>query len=139
MILCDTNILIEFYKSNPQVVEELRRIGLKQLAISPVTQAELYFGALNKAELKKIRQHLALLHQLPLDIPISTLFLLLMERYALSHKLSLPDALIAATALSHDIELYTLNTKDFRFIANLKLHTGDCSCTAPMPVTKGGV
>lgn len=47
-------------------------------------------------------------------------FLQLMEGYSLSHKLSLPDALIAATALVHDLELYTLNSKDFRFISTLK-------------------
>lgn len=45
-----------------------------------------------------------------------------METYSLSHKLSLPDALIAATALSHDVKLYTLNIKDFRFISGLQLH-----------------
>ena len=47
MILCDTNILIEFYKNNPQIVQELRHIGPSQLAVSPITQPELYFGALN--------------------------------------------------------------------------------------------
>ena len=122
MILCDTNILIEFYKNNPQIVQELRQIGQSQLAVSPITQAELYFGAFNKAELKKIKQHLSLLSQFPLDVAVSTLFLQLMESYSLSHKLSLPDALIAATALVHNLELYTLNTKDFRFISNLKLY-----------------
>lgn len=122
MILCDTNILIEFYKNNPQIVQELRQIGPSQLAISPITQAELYFGALNTTELNKIKQHLAVLIQFPLDISVSSIFLQLMERYSLSHKLSLPDALIAATALVHNSELYTLNTKDFRFIANLKLY-----------------
>lgn len=122
MILCDTNILIEFYKNNPQIVPELRQIGQSQLAVSPITRAELYFGALNKAELKKIKQHLSLLSQFPLDGSVSTIFLQLMETYSLSHKLSLPDALIAATALVHNLELYTLNTKDFRFISNLKLY-----------------
>ena len=73
-------------------------------------------------ELKKIKQHLLLLQHFPLDIPISTLFLKLMEDYSLSHKMSLPDALITATAISHDIELYTLNIKDFRFISGLQLH-----------------
>ncbi len=34
MILCDTNILIEFYKNNSQVISELRYIGLNQLAVS---------------------------------------------------------------------------------------------------------
>lgn len=122
MILCDTNILIEFYKNTPQIVEEMRQIGQSQLAVSPITQAELYFGALNKAELRKIKQHLSLLKQLPLDVAVSTVFLNLMETYSLSHKMSIPDALIAATALVHNVELYTLNIKDFQIVANLKLY-----------------
>lgn len=122
MILCDTNILIEFYKNNPQVVQELRQIGPGQLAVSAITQAELCFGALNKAELKKIKRHLSLLVQVPLDVSVSTIFLQLMESYSLSHKLTIPDALIAATALVHNLELYTLNVKDFRYISNLNLY-----------------
>lgn len=122
MILCDTNILIEFFKNNPQVVDELRKIGPGQLAVSAVTQAELYFGALNKAELRKIKQHLSALTQIPLDASISAVFLQLMESYSLSHKLSIPDALIAATALVHNLELYTLNIRDFQFIPGLKLY-----------------
>lgn len=54
MILCDTNILIEFYKNNSTVVNELRQIGINQLAISVITEAELYYGALNKAEFTQI-------------------------------------------------------------------------------------
>ena len=45
-----------------------------------------------------------------------------METYSLSHRLSLPDALIAAMALEHDLELYTLNIKDFRFILGLRFY-----------------
>lgn len=45
-----------------------------------------------------------------------------METYSLSHKLSIPDAIIAATALVYDLELYTLNLKDFRFIPGLTLY-----------------
>lgn len=43
MILCDTNILIEFYKNNPQITHTLQEIGLPHLAISVITQAELYY------------------------------------------------------------------------------------------------
>jgi len=46
-----------------------------------------------------------------------------MSRYSLSHKVSIPDMLIAATAISHDLELYTLNTKDFKFIPELNLYS----------------
>lgn len=122
MILCDTNIFIEFYRGNPTIVQELRQIGFAQLAISIIAQAELYYGALNKAELLKIQNHLNLLHNLPIDHQVSSQFIQLMERYSLSHKLAIPDALIAATALVNDLELYTLNSKDFRFIENLKLY-----------------
>ena len=122
MILCDTNILIEFYKNNGIVTQTLHKIGPTQLAISVVTQAELYFGALNKVELQKIKRHLSALHRFPIEEAISTKFLELMETYALSHKLSLPDALIAATALVNDVELYTLNVKDFRYMPDLKLY-----------------
>ncbi len=122
MILCDTNILIELYKNNAQIVNELRQIGTDNLAVSSISVAELYFGAFDKAELQQLKKHLALLHQLPLNNSVSKLFLNLMETYALSHKLSIPDALIAATAIEHGIPLYTLNLKDFRFIDMLQLH-----------------
>lgn len=122
MILCDTNVLIEFYKGNTTIVEELRQIGVSQLAISVISQAELYYGALNKAELLRIQKHLSLLHNLPIDPQISNRFIELMVQYSLSHKLAIPDALIAATALVNDLELYTLNIKDFRFIENIRLH-----------------
>ena len=89
MVLCDTNILIEFYKDNPHIVQELRLIGQDQLVISPITRAELYFGALNKVELEKLKKHLSSLHQLPLDVAISNMFLRLMETYSLSHKLNI--------------------------------------------------
>jgi tRNA(fMet)-specific endonuclease VapC len=45
-----------------------------------------------------------------------------MRCYSLSHKVSVPDMLIAATAISHDVMLYTLNTKDFKFIPDLNLY-----------------
>ncbi|OQY33835.1 MAG: pilus assembly protein [Anaerolineaceae bacterium 4572_5.1] len=122
MIVCDTNILIEFYKNNSQILQTLHKIGQEHLAISIITQAELYFGALNNAELLKIKRHLSLLQCYPIGNHLSDTFLQLMESYSLSHKLSIPDALIAATALTHGAKLYTLNIKDFRFIPGLVLY-----------------
>ena len=122
MIVCDTNILIEFYKNTPHIVQELHAIGYQHLAISAITQAELYFGARDKSELRKIKTHLSLLTVLPLTNSISGRFIELMERYCLSHKLSLPDAMIAATSVIHQHDLYTLNRKDFHFITGISLY-----------------
>lgn len=122
MILCDTNVLIEFYKGNQKILAALRDIGQPNLAISVITTGELYYGVKDKRELRKIQKHLAILQQIPLDPEISALFVNLLSSYSLSHKLSIPDALIAATAIYHQMPLYTLNTKDFAFIPNLGLH-----------------
>ncbi|MDX8129994.1 type II toxin-antitoxin system VapC family toxin [Methylomonas sp. OY6] len=122
MILCDTNILIEFYKGNPEIIQTLRTIGPTNIAVSVITKAELFYGARDKQELAKIERHLGQCHCYGLNPAISSLFIDLMRRYSLSHKASVPDMLITATAISHDVALYTLNTKDFKFIPDLNLY-----------------
>lgn len=54
MILCDTNIIIEVLKKNSAVMQIIEKIGVDKIAISVVTAMELYYGALNKIELKKL-------------------------------------------------------------------------------------
>jgi len=123
MILCDTNILIEFYKANSAVIQTLQSIGSANIAVSVITKAELFYGARDKQELFKIERHLSACHCYGLNDAISALFIELMIRYSLSHKVSIPDMLIAATAISYERELYTLNTKDFKFIPELILYS----------------
>jgi len=122
MILCDTNILIEFYKGKPSVIQNLQNIGAADIAVSVITKAELFYGAKDKQELTKIERHLSACCCYGLNEAVSALFIKLMSRYSLSHKVSIPDMLIAATAMIHDIEIYTMNTKDFKFIPELKLY-----------------
>ena len=53
---------------------------------------------------------------------ISTRSLELIERYTKSHGLGLPDSIIASTAIEHEMQLFTSNTKDFKFISSLELY-----------------
>jgi predicted nucleic acid-binding protein len=122
LVLCDTNVIIEFYKENKEVIDVLKNIGQDNIALSIVTAGELLYGALNKKELKQISKDISLLHILNINLPKSKLFIKLMDRYVLSHKLNLPDGLIAATAIEEDIPLYTLNLKDFNYIEELRLY-----------------
>lgn len=122
LVLCDTNIIIEFYKENASVLKKLRAIGQENIAVSIVAVGELLYGAFNKEEKKQINQDIAHLHLLHLDQIIGERFMGLMNDYSLSHNLSLPDGLIAATALVADIPLYTLNKKDFKYIRGIQLY-----------------
>jgi predicted nucleic acid-binding protein len=122
LVRCDTNILIEFYKENPSILAELRGVGQQNIAMSIITVGELLYGALNKEEYRQIDRDLAHLEVFHLDTVIGEFFIELMNKYSLSHNLSLPDGLIAATALIEDIPLYTLNKKDFSYIEGIKLY-----------------
>jgi len=122
MILVDTNIFIEYYKNNPVICKQIEDINPKEIRINDVVCAELYFGARNKQELVNIVSDMEKLTDLPISSNISKYATDLVKQYCLSHKLRLPDAQIAATALFYDAELFTLNRKDFVYIPNLKLY-----------------
>ena len=122
IILCDTNILIEFYKNNQTIIQKLQNIGIENIALSSVTAGELIFGALNKKEIQIIKKDIENLILLHINDLISQKFIELIFKYSKSHGLAIPDALIAATALVNNTKLYTLNVKDFKFIDGLVLY-----------------
>lgn len=101
MILCDTNILIEIYRDNATIIQSIKLLGQENLAVSDVTCAELFFGARNKIELQAISKDLESLQVLPVNTFISSLAVKLVKDYSLSHKLTLPDSIIGATAIYH--------------------------------------
>lgn len=123
MILCDTNIFIEIYRGNKAIYSELKKIGQVDIAVSDISRAELFYGAKNKAELQKIRKDINRINALAVQQDISEMAVGLVEKYCLSHKMDIEDALIASTAIYYDIELFTLNLKDFVFIPKLKLYS----------------
>jgi len=122
MILCDTDIFIEALKNNSRAIESLRKIGFENIALSAITLMELYFGAVSKQELTKIKNRMQQLRIIHINKEISEAATKLIEKYAKSHGLHIPDALIAATAICHRMELLTYNIKDFKFIESVRLY-----------------
>jgi len=121
LILVDTNIIIEVLRNNGEIIEVISSTGIERMAVSCITVMELYYGALNKADLRRIKKYIEAFEILQIDHEISQLGIGLIEKYAKSHNLNLPDALIAATSITYGLELYTLNLKDFRYIEGLTL------------------
>jgi len=119
-IVLDTNILIEILKNNVSVVSSFHQISSK-FAISAISFMELYYGARDKKELQELKKFITFFDTIELDATISKTATLLIENYAKSHNLTIPDALIAATALRYNYPLWTLNIKDFHYIEELNL------------------
>ena len=120
IILLDTNILIEVLKNSKNMIDFLNRLD-NDFSISSITMMELYFGALNKEEVKKLEKFFYKFDIVDIDEKISKKAVELIKKYAKSHNLNIPNALIAATAIEKDYRLFTLNLKDFRYIKNIKL------------------
>jgi len=121
MILCDTNIFIYAFNGRQATIDRLQEIGLDQVALSVITLMELYQGMGNKVELAQMKRKIRYYDVVDIDTATSKMAANLVENYKLSHNLQIPDAIIAATAVIHQIPFYTYNTKDFGFIPGIKL------------------
>lgn len=122
MILCDTDVIIEFLKGNSETNKILSKIDFNNIAISVVTYMEIIFGAFNKKEIIKIRKSLSNCSIIHINEDISNISLNLIENYSKSNGLCIPDAMIAATSMFTKYELFSYNLKDFKYIKDLKLY-----------------
>ena len=106
--LLDTNIILGIIKGNPDVGEKLKGLDLKNCAYSSVTRMELLgFPAITTNEIKIISSLLKQMTQLSINRATEDTTISLKQR----HRIKLPDALILATAINHQIELLTLDKK----------------------------
>ncbi len=121
MLLVDTNILIDYLRQKPEAVRFINQYGKATIALSPIVVMELFQGILDKADFQRTQKALNGFVLLDLDPSIAQLAMQLQQQYILSHRLGIPDALIAATAMVYGLELRTYNLKDFRFIPGLQL------------------
>lgn len=120
-MLVDTDILIWHLRGLPSATQRLDQ--LPNLTISAITWLELLQGFRSQAEMHAVQKSFEMrkTKRLPLTPAITERATALMESLALSHGLQLADALIAATALEHNLNLLSGNTKHFTAINELKI------------------
>lgn len=118
-ILIDTDILIDYLKGYPAAVLHLQKIS-ELIKISVITYIEVLAGVKGKGERKIIN---ALFQQFPpieISISIAGIAGEILNKFQKSHGIGIADAMIAATAISEELELQTLNTKHFQMILDIK-------------------
>jgi len=113
LILCDTNIFISWFKGEENTVSELRKIGPENILTPSITIMELFQGVRNKTERTKLKKKIKSYNIIHNNDISSKIAIELIEKYNLSHGLLIPDAIIAATALTFNLTLFTYNQKRF--------------------------
>ena len=122
LTIVDTDILIDEGRGISTAAEFLNRIrSSSALAVSVVTQMKLTVGCRNKTEQRELTNFLRRFQILSITSEVSDSAIELLRHYNLSHGLLIPDALIAATAMTYSEPLATMNQRDFRFIDGLEL------------------
>ena len=124
--LLDTNILIFALRSDPKALDFLDALERKKerACISVVTRTEILAG-MRPHEEERTLELLDSLENLPVDEAIADRAGRLIYQYARQGvQLSFADALIAATALEHDLTLATTNPKHFP-MPELRLYSPD--------------
>ncbi|MDQ3847287.1 MAG: type II toxin-antitoxin system VapC family toxin [Bacteroidota bacterium] len=111
MILCDTNIFIQFLNGKEKIKNTLKKIGNESIAFSIVTYAELFYGT-RKTEINAMKAFLDSFMVLDIDAGISKVFRGLVLNYSYNYHLKIPDAFIVATAIHNGLPLYTENKRN---------------------------
>ncbi|HTD10135.1 MAG TPA: type II toxin-antitoxin system VapC family toxin [Solirubrobacteraceae bacterium] len=120
--LLDTSVLVEYLRG-VESARELLQSGLQRdelLAASVLTRIELSIG-MRPAERQATDALVGALHWVAVDNAIAERADDLARRYARSHSgIDAVDYCVAASALTHDLELWTLNVRHFPMFAGLR-------------------
>lgn len=115
-MLLDSNIII--YAARPGAVELQDYIASRDVFVSAISYVEvLGFPRLNDAERRWFKDFFENADLLPVSQPVLDEAIRLRQQ----RTLKLGDALIAATALVHNLDLVTHNVSDFSWITGLRV------------------
>lgn len=120
-LLIDTSVIIDFLRRKDKENTLLYKLSKHDLYVSIVTHTELYSGksVWNKKEAREELEELfSGITVLPFITEISQKA---GEIKAHNHDRSILDCIIAATSFYHDLDLVTLNAKDFEAIKGINL------------------
>lgn len=116
MILLDSNTIIYF--ASPGFADHRREYSKFDLAASVVSRIEvLGYHSLEQDKVKDFEDYFASIVVLEMSSEVVDRAIRLRQQ----RKIGLGDAIVAATALVHELTLATRNTKDFKWIDSLSL------------------
>jgi predicted nucleic acid-binding protein len=125
LILADTGIVSRRLTEKQPIVEAFEYIGKERIVVSSITKIELFNwvnGYKNQLGKKAHRNLVAEINKFPviqIDRKVSSVAVEL-SKY---HFTKVADLLIASTALHHGIEIFTVNSKDFKNLKGVDLYT----------------
>lgn len=120
MPLLDTSVLVPILRKNEVALTWFEARAGDDPRMSVVSLTELYLGVRRQREERDLLELERRVRPLPVDPDIAVRAGVFVRLYGPGHSVEVPDALIAATAEHHGLELATLNVKHFPMFPKLK-------------------
>ena len=118
-MLLDTCIVIDLLRLRTEATAFLHRLR-ERPSVSAITVAEVFAGFRSQNDENAGRRFLRECRVLAVSPAIAESAGAALRHYRSSHSVGIADALIAATAEHHGLELATLNVKHFPMFKKLK-------------------
>lgn len=116
--LVDTDVAIDYLRGHADA-ERWWEALVDPPNLSVVTVAELYAGVRDGHERTSLDRFVSLTTVIPISTSVAQTAGLYVREYRRSHAVYVPDALIAATAQAHQLQLVSLNAKHFPMLQSL--------------------
>jgi predicted nucleic acid-binding protein len=116
--LVDTDVLIDYLRGYDKAVKYIKKYS-KNILLSAISVAELYAGVKDD-ERTILAEFIELFPVLPVTMIIAKIGGDYKRDFFKTHNVGLADALIAATAKTHNAALKSLNTKHFPMLKDLE-------------------
>ncbi len=117
-ILIDTDVIVDFLRGYTKAISYVENHSA-EIVLSSIVVAELYAGVRDD-ERARLDDFVTLFPILPITSEIAKTGGLFKRDYHKSYGTGLADALMAATAVTEDAELKTLNTKHYPMLKGLR-------------------
>ena len=119
LMLIDTNLFVDHLRNYAPAVDFFEH--LNDASFSAITESELLAGTANNSAEKrdKLLHFLRRWKKISVDNPL----VMVAGDLSRNHGIEIPDAIIAASALVHNLELITRNVKDFKDIPHLRVRS----------------
>ena len=116
--LVDSDVFIDYLKGFDLACDFIES-HIDKICLSVITIAEIRAGIKGKEEEQALNQFLSAIPLFDVTRTIAEMGGDWVRQFGRSHGVEIPDALIAATAAAHHLELKTLNTKHYPMIKDL--------------------
>ncbi len=118
-VLVDSDVLIDYLK-DVDLACDFIETHIDRIGLSVITVTEIRAGIKSQEEAQAIDQFLSVVFLFDVTRTIAEMGGDWVRQFGPSHSVEVPDALIAATAAAHHLELKTLNIKHYPMFKDLK-------------------